>query len=259
MYPFIDLAGNRIGLFPLCAGIGLGSGTILIFWQLKKFIVSPETENFIMIAIPLTFITGIAGAYFLDMFLRGGGEAIINNPLGWGLTFYGWLLTACFFILIYAKICNLSAMFMLNLFCPTFAIAQAWGRLGCFLGGCCYGCPSKLGVVYPPNSLPFAHYGATPLVPVQIYESIYLSIVFVILFFFIRFKHRAAWYIILVPAGRFVLEFFRADDRGQFLGNRFSPSQWISIGLFSLGILWMLKIIIKENNIRCASGVKWRR
>ena len=256
MYPFIELAGNKFGSFPLCVGIGLGSGAILVFWQLKRLSVSSERENAVMLAIPLTFIAGVAGAYLLDAFLHGGWLAIFRKPTGWGVTFYGWLLAAIGFISIYAKISKVPASFILNLFCPGFIIAHAWGRVGCFLGGCCYGCPSKWGVVYPPGSFPYSRCGATPLLPVQLFECVYLLIVFVIVFFFIRFKHRAVWYIILSPAGRFVLEFFRGDDRGQLLGKTLSPSQWISIGLFAAGVLWLMKLKHKENGIRIrrASG-----
>ena len=101
---------------------------------------------------------------------------------------------------------------LLNLFLPSFALAQAFGRIGCFLGGCCYGRPAKfLGVSYPEGSLPYIHHGSTPLIPVQLYESAYLLITFVILFKVIRFNHRGAWYLILMPAGRFWLEFCRNE------------------------------------------------
>lgn len=246
-------------MFPLCVGIGMACGIILIFWQLKRMSASPERENSVMIAIPFTFVVGVVSAYFVDMVLRGGFRAIKDQPLSYGLTFYGWLLGASGFLLIYAKKSHLSPAFMLNLFFPAFAIAQMWGRLGCFWGGCCYGCPAEWGMTYPPGSLPYEHYGATPLIPVPIYESVYLLAVFILLFSLIRFKKRAAWYLILIPPGRFVLEFFRADDRGRLLGDFFSPSQWISIFLFVAGMWWLRKLRNQDHryfpkHLVCAAG-----
>ena len=242
MYPQIKLLGYEIGTFPVCVGIGLAFGTAFIFLQLKRMAVSPERENAVMPAIPFTFIVGAVGAHIVDVILIGGVKALIKTPFAYGLTFYGWLFTACIFLLIYSRAVHISPAFMLNLFCPAFAAAQAWGRLGCFLGGCCYGQPSSWGVVYPVGSLPYTHFGATPLLPVQLFECIYLAVLFIVLIVFIRFKRRAVWYFILAPIGRFVLEFFRSDERGVLFKETLSPSQWFSIVFFVVGICWFLSI-----------------
>ena len=106
MYPEIKLFGYVVGSFPLCVGIGLASGTVFIFLCLRRMAVSLEKENSVMLAIPLSFIIGIIGGHFTDVFLHGGIQAVINTPLAYGLTFYGWLLTASFFLLLYAKKCD---------------------------------------------------------------------------------------------------------------------------------------------------------
>ena len=250
MYPEIKLLGYGMGSFPLCIGIGLFFGTVSIFLQLKRMQASPERENAVMLAIPLTFIIGIAGAHITDIFLHNGIKSVIQTPLAYGLTFYGWLIFASAFLLLYAKKCSISATYLLNLFCPAVVIAQAWGRLGCFLGGCCYGIPAEWGIRYPYGSLPHNHYGNTPLIPVQIYESVYLAVVYIILTFAVRFKRRGIGYLFFIPCGRFILEFFRGDDRGALLEKSFSPSQWISIVLFAIGMYWMISTKKQgENNV----------
>lgn len=219
--------------------------------------VSAELENQVMPAIPLTFLFGVIGGVVADIILRGGIKALINNPFGYGLTFYGWLIGGIFFLFGYSRICALKYDHLLNLFLPSFAIAQALGRIGCFLGGCCYGIPAKIfGVSYPPGSLPYIHHGSTPLVPVQLYESAYLVVIFIILFYLIRFKYRSAWYLILVPTGRFILEFFRNDDRGLLVSNILSPSQIISIILFAIGTFWLIKTKFKEKKSCQMSAMK---
>ena len=249
MYPELNLFGYNMGTFPLFVGIGLAFGIFFVFFQLRKIAPSPERENAIMFALPLTFILGTVGAHILDVFFRAGMKALVKNPFAYGLTFYGWLISAFIFLIIYSKVCRISPAYMLNMFCPAFAIAQAFGRIGCFLGGCCYGHPSKWGCIYPAGTLPYRQYGAVPLIPVQLYESVYLFAIFIILLFFIRFKRRAAWYLIMLTVGRFGLEFLRADDRGEFLNNVLSPSQWISIVLFFIGFFWMISINKNRSNL----------
>ena len=242
MYPLLDWFGYKMGTFPICVGIGLASGVLFIFLQIKRLKVSPEFENSTMLAIPLTFICGTIGAHLTDVFLHAGWLGIIKTPFAYGLTFYGWLFSACIFLIPYSLKCHISPIYMLNLFCPAFAVGQAYGRIGCFLGGCCYGCPWQFGVIYPIGSLPYSQYGAIPLVPVQIFESVFLFTIFIILIKYIPFHRRGTWYLIMLSAGRFVLEFFRADDRGELFYNLLSPSQWISTGLFIIGICWLIVI-----------------
>jgi len=223
--------------------MGLAAIAFVVVRQLHKIHSSSKLENEVLIAIPFTLLTGVAGGYLLDLLLRGGIQALWLNPRGYGLTFYGWLIACGVFLLFYGKCRKVRPTLLLNLFLPSFALAQAFGRIGCFLGGCCYGRPAKfLGVSYPEGSLPYIHHGSTPLIPVQLYESAYLLITFVILFKVIRFNHRGAWYLILMPAGRFWLEFCRNDDRGTIGCDILSPSQWISAGLFLLGICWLMAI-----------------
>lgn len=88
--------------------------------------------------------------------------------------------------------------------------------------------------------------------PVQLMESLYLVLIFVILFWKIPFRKRAAWYLILMPAGRFLLEFLRGDNRGNFCGlHCFSPAQILSIILFCAG----LYLIIQKTNMENVENV----
>ena len=245
MFPYIDLFGNKLGMFPLCAGIALLAITISVRYQLKIIPPHPEFENKIMIAIPLSMLTGVLTAYLSDVMFRGGWEAL-TKPWGFGFTFYGWLTGCIVFYWVYGKCCQVKPIFLLNLFLPSFSLAQAFGRIGCFCGGCCYGIPSNcFGVKFPPGSLPYQKYGNIPLIPVQLMESVCLLLIFLILFLKIPFRKRAAWYLILMPAGRFLLEFLRGDNRGDICGFYWlSPAQVFSIVLLAAGFF----LINRKNN-----------
>lgn len=252
MFPYIDLFGNRLGMFPLCAGIALFAIIISVRFQLKKISADPEFENKIMIAIPFSMLSGVITAYLSDIIFRGGWNAL-RIPWGFGFTFYGWLIGCIVFYWLYGKCRQIKPELLFNLFLPSFSLAQAIGRIGCFCGGCCYGMPSDFcGIKYPPGSLPYQKYGDVPLMPVQLMESLYLSLIFVILFWKIPFRKRAAWYLILMPAGRFLLEFLRGDNRGNFCGlHCFSPAQILSIILFCAG----LYLIIQKTNMENVENV----
>jgi len=100
---------------------------------------------------------------------------------GAGLTAYGGVLGAALGILIYSKFSNFRFGYFADLIAPAVILAQAIGRIGCTINGCCYGILTSLpwGVVYThPDS--YAPLGIA-IHPTQVYEIIYNLIVFGIL------------------------------------------------------------------------------
>ncbi len=57
---------------------------------------------------------------------------------------------------------------------PAVALGTVFGRVGCFLNGCCYGRPTRLpwGVVFPPDSYAGLEFGNTPVHPSQLYFAL---------------------------------------------------------------------------------------
>jgi phosphatidylglycerol:prolipoprotein diacylglycerol transferase len=171
-----------------------------------------------------------------------------------GFTFYGgfigatvaawWLFRRDRFP--FWKACDMGGMMV--------PIGLGFGRLGCLLAGCCFGVESEgpLGLVFPPNSdasvwqakhdlLAHAHLPSLPVVPTQLLES---GGAFAISAFGILYLHQRKRYdghvfvafLALYALLRFVIEFFRQDDRGAYFG--LSTSQWI--GLLMLGFaVWV--------------------
>lgn len=158
-----------------------------------------------------------------------------------GATFYGGALCAlaAFALLlslnrkrqvgVYERLCDIA---------PCIAAGHFFGRIGCFLGGCCFGSPteSKFGVVFPQGSLPYEYYGGYVAVhPTQLYEAAFLLALFAFLFFLCK-KDALPFYFITYGAGRLFIEFFRNDDRGA-TGLPLSPAQLVSIVLIFLGAI----------------------
>lgn len=158
-----------------------------------------------------------------------------------GATFYGGLLAALAIfslLLLLKKGRTVSVMERLDDLAPGIAAGHSLGRVGCFLGGCCFGRPtdSIFGVIFPQGSLPYEYYGgAVRIHPTQLYEALFLAVLFVFLLLFGK-KSAFTYYLIGYGIWRFLIEFLRADDRGSIFGLPISPAQFISIFLVLLGI-----------------------
>jgi phosphatidylglycerol:prolipoprotein diacylglycerol transferase len=100
---------------------------------------------------------------------------------GEGLTIYGAVLGAALAIWIYSKFSDFKFAYAADVIAPGIILAQAIGRVGCTINGCCYGTATSLpwAISYThPNSLAF---GVSGVHPTQVYEIIFLMILFGIL------------------------------------------------------------------------------
>ncbi len=98
-----------------------------------------------------------------------------------GLTIWGAVLGATLGIWIYSKFSNFNFSYFADLVAPGVILAQAVGRVGCTLNGCCYGKETLLpwGIVYThPES--YAPLGVA-VHPTQLYEIVFCLIVFALL------------------------------------------------------------------------------
>lgn len=124
------------------------------------------------------------------------------------------------------------------------AIAHAFGRLGCFFGGCCFGYPAEWGLPCANASVKIdgvmTNLRGVNVVPTQLFEMAFLFIlagVMALLYFKFRFNYNFGVYAIAYGVWRFVLEYFRCDDRGVLIpGVPLYPSQIWSIVMVLLGV-----------------------
>lgn len=168
---------------------------------------------------------------------------IIKNPsILWdfntGYVVYGGIIGGVLTGLIYCKKKKKNFMDYFDLIMPSIVLAQAFGRIGCFLAGCCYGkeTDSAFGIVFHDSLL--APNGVK-LIPTQLISSAGdFLIYFILILFAKRSKKRGqvgAMYLILYSIGRFFVEFLRDDYRGSI--GILSTSQFISIGIIIIGLV----------------------
>jgi phosphatidylglycerol:prolipoprotein diacylglycerol transferase len=167
-----------------------------------------------------------------------------------GGVFYGGLIAAVLVCIYQLRKHKLPLWTSGDLFAPGIALGYMVGRLGCLMAGCCYGRPTDVAWAItftdPAANLNVGTPLNQALHPTQVYESLAGLVIFVVLLALERrgraFQGRTFWmFVLLYAVSRFVIEFYRGDDRG-FVFNAISTSQAISIVLAPLAIfmLWYL-------------------
>ena len=186
---------------------------------------------------------GFLGAKLL--FLLTELPYVLEDPLYYvrnlsdGFVVFGGILGGILAGFFYCRYRKLEFLAYFDLAMPSIALAQAIGRIGCLLAGCCYGIESHSTFSITFHSSEFAP-NEVPLFPSQICSSLLNFLNFLLLLKVADRKKAdgqvAAWYLILYSAGRFVLEFLRGDlERGAV--GPLSTSQFIALFTFAGGII----------------------
>lgn len=232
-----EIFGFKVYSYGLLIAIGIISASYLFISRTKK---KGYDEDKIFNLIIIAVISGILGGKLL--FIITELKHIINNPkilldFGNGFVIYGAILLGGLSIYIYCKKNKWDVLDILDCVVPGLALAQGFGRIGCFLAGCCYGAEttSKFGVQFPVDSLaPSGVY----LLPTQLYSSAFDFALAGVLLWYSRKSRNKGYvfsvYVILYSIGRFIVEFLRNDPRGSV--GFLSTSQFIAIFTLILGI-----------------------
>ena len=199
-------------------------------------------------------VGAIVGGYLFAALFQSFYSYLETGVFRWGVgtTFYGGLIgAAAVFLILYFTLGHFFCKGahvkefgrMLLLIAPCIALAHAFGRIGCLLDGCCYGKPSEFG-------LPMLVHGVwEKRVPIQLYESLFLFALSGVLVFLI-FKKKGACnagiYLIAYGVWRFVIEFFRDDERGSSGLSFLTPSQLTAIVLVLVGIAYIVLMLMKK-------------
>ena len=231
-------------------GLLVALGILFASWYLTKnaFRISMSSDQIIDLIL-VTTVSGfiLARIFYVIYDWNYFKEHPIDIVAIWkgGIVFYGGLLGGVFGFLIYTKRTGQPVLKTLDLFTPAAALAQGFGRIGCFLNGCCYGRPTAgpLGVLFP--------FSGVPLHPTQLYDAVFCFLLFAFLavFYSKNSKHagRTSFlYFTLHPVGRFVIEFFRNDMPRMPFG--FTLGQWMGIGIFTSAAACFLILKLKRHD-----------
>lgn len=230
--------------YGLMIGIGFIMAVLIGGMRTKKLGLSDD--HFTNIAICL-LVFGFMGGKLLYLIVNF--RFFLQDPLAHlgseGFVVYGGIIVGIISVFVYCRLKKLSFLTYMDMMSPAVMINQGFGRIGCFMAGCCHGRPthSWFSVTFTdPHCL--APTGV-PLIPTQPISAAFDLLVAAFLFAIQRkVKYRgtvSGLYLMLYGVGRFVIEIFRGDlDRGT-VGN-LSTSQFISIFMviFAAGYLYVV-------------------
>jgi phosphatidylglycerol:prolipoprotein diacylglycerol transferase len=251
---------------------GVIAGILMAIHRAKQVGLSPE----IILSMAFSFLVcGIAGArlfyvieYWDSRFKSDDWRETIINVLKFtegGLVIYGALLGAAVAVVWYVWRHKLPLLAISDLIAPSLLIGLAFGRIGCFLNGCCYGgeCDLPWAVTFPRDSLPYVEqieagkFGdpatlnpvalperSLPVHPAQLYSAIDAALLGWLLWSYYPWRRRdgevTALMLTLHPISRFLLEIIRIDESAVF-GTGLSISQNFSIAFLVLTLVgWAL-------------------
>ena len=239
MYPVICKFGPlTVYSYGLSLVLAFGLATFLLSRQGRYLGLNPE---FFFNLSFIILLSGIIGARILYVILNI--NYYYNHPVEiimfthGGLAWFGGLILGIFSCIVYLRYRGLEIYKIFDLAAPYVALAQAIGRIGCFLNGCCFGKENlRFGLYFPVHS--------AILIPTQLYSSLALLGIYIIL----RIKqvriHKKGeifyLYLFLYSLWRFFIEFFRGDSK--IFIFHLSLFQIFSIALFTLSVIMLIRI-----------------
>ena len=262
MHPVFFQMGGIVGYsYGLMIGIGALLAIFVSEWRAKRRGLDGEL---VFSAAVWGLLAGLLGAKLT--FIISNIKLLFTNPsyvFGTnGFTVYGGVVLGIIVGGLIVKRKKVDVPVYLDLVIPQIALAQGFGRIGCFLAGCCYGKPtdSHFGVVFPVEAIAPS---GIPLIPTQLISAAGDFLIFAILLLLSNFAtdylkvrkgeeelldkdavtkklrffqplSMSGMYLILYGIGRFAIEFLRADPRRTALG--LTSNQYVSIVFVIAGL-----------------------
>jgi phosphatidylglycerol---prolipoprotein diacylglyceryl transferase len=166
--------------------------------------------------------------------------AVVNIRQG-GLVFYGGLVGATLATVCYLRWKRLPILKFADILAPSIALGAFFGRLGCFLNGCCFGrvCSLPWAIHFPEDSAA----GSAGRHPTQLYDSLLNLALYAGLAWLYRRKRFDgqvfAVYLVGYALLRSFVEMFRGDygPSDYLLGGRLTPGQFVGVGILAVGLL----------------------
>ncbi|MEQ8927253.1 MAG: prolipoprotein diacylglyceryl transferase [Fulvivirga sp.] len=249
MHPVLFEIGDLFTIYSYGFFIVVGAiaGIIYVAYQTRKnYNTNFDTINSLFLLLLISAIFG--GKVFL-FFENPSYYADNFSKLltGKGFVFYGSLLFCIPAMLYFFKKKGLPVLPMLDIMAITTCIVHFFGRIGCFMAGCCHGIEwhGPLAVTFT-NPVCLAPLN-TPLHPTQLYSALMIGLIGLTL---LLLKNRKSFdgqvflsYLILYAIGRSVIEVFRGDiSRGYVIEDWVSHSQFISFLVISASLYFYIRL-----------------
>lgn len=239
--------------YGLMMAIAFIVGTFLSLREARRLSLD---EDKVVNVILVTLIASVLGARMLYVLehlseFRREWTSVLALWQG-GLTLYGGIAAGTFAGLIASRRMGLPVWITADALTPALALGTMFGRVGCYLNGCCYGRPTTLpwGVVFPHDSFAYLEFGEQPVHPSQLYNA-FAGLVLFLVFQFLRKRFRVPgvlfWsFIVLFALVRIPLDMTRTYEADAVIMRvgvlDFTESQLMSIGMILFGTLMIMRL-----------------
>lgn len=259
MHPdLIDIGFLHVKTYGACMALGFLAAWQVIAWLCRRTGRDHAPLSNLLMLMMVSGVLGSRAAYVIEHWsaeFAAHPERIVRVDQG-GLMFYGGLILATAVFIAWCRVKRESVVALADLFAVVVPLGHAFGRVGCFFYGCCYGRASQCAcAVSFPRMSPAWHEqmkagligsaapAALPVLPTQLFEAAAVFILFCALFaLYRRFRQERPGLVMGVYfAGyaciRFGIEVLRGDPRAAV--GIFSISQAISLALLLAGIAFI--------------------
>ena len=262
MFPdLIDLGFLHLKTYGACMATGF-----LLCWMLVEKLSGRKDLSNLLLSLMVGGVVGSRIAYVIEHWqseFAAHPAQIIRVDQG-GLMFYGGFILSFVVFFVWCFLKKENPLKLADLLAAVIPLGHAFGRIGCFFYGCCYGRDSNAwcAVTFPVGSPCWFEHGRklVSVLPTQLFEAAALLVLFGALMWAWRGRKTLdgrrettgretgderrgdglilGLYLIGYAVIRFGIEILRGDPRAAV--GPFSISQTISIGMVVLGSLFVL-------------------
>ena len=255
MFPdLIDFGFLHLKTYGAC----MATGFLLCWWLIEKLSGRKDLSN-LLLSLMISGVAGSRIAYVIEHWqaeFAAHPLQVIRVDQG-GLMFYGGFILSFVVFFVWCFVKKESPLKLADLLAAVIPLGHAFGRIGCFFYGCCYGRDSDCwcAVTFPMGSPSWYEHGRkmVSVLPTQLFEAAALLALFGGLMWVWRRIGRTS----VRPSGlvlglylcgyaviRFGIEILRGDPRAAV--GPFSISQTISIGMVVIGTLFVIHALRKQ-------------
>jgi len=252
----LRIGGLVIHSYGFCMALGFLGAWQIAVWLCRRSGRNADQLTSIITWLMITAVCGARIAYIIEHWK----SEFVNNPIAiiridqGGLMFYGGFIAASLFVALYITIKKINLFEISDVLLSVLPLGHFFGRIGCFMHGCCYGriTSSKFGVCFPVNSpawieqcnaepplIATTALKSLPVIPTQLIEAGANLLLFAVMLLIFLKNHKrlglpTGVYLLSYATIRFMIEYLRGDPRAAI--GIFSISQTISLGLVIIGV-----------------------
>jgi phosphatidylglycerol:prolipoprotein diacylglycerol transferase len=256
MWPILYQIPNtaiRLSSFGTMMVVALWASLWLASWRAKREKLDPDLIADMAFWVIILGLIGARLTYVVGEWGHEGMTTLGDAVAIWrgGIVLYGSILGGMVGFLLYRFLRPFPVLPTIDAIAPALAIGIAFGRIGCFFNGCCYGdrCRLPWSIRFPAKSIPWSdhiHNGwipetaawSLPVHPTQLYSALdgFLLVLLLSAYYPLRRRDGEVMALLMVtlPITRFLIEVLRDDDSVVFAGM--TIAQVISVVVFFAGL-----------------------